>query len=67
MNDKQSRRNFLKTSVGTGAAVGFPTIIPSSVLGKNGAVAPSNRVNVGILACGTQSGSAGSYKHYGKS
>ena len=67
MNNKQSRRNFLKTSVGTGAAVGFPTIIPSSVLGKNGAVAPSNRVNVGILACGAQSGSAGSYKNYDKS
>jgi hypothetical protein len=67
MNNKQSRRNFLKTSVGTGAAVGFPTIIPSSVLGKNGAVAPSNRVNVGILACGAQSSSAGSYKNYDKS
>jgi hypothetical protein len=61
------RRNFLKTTLGTGAALGFPTIIPSSVLGKNGQVAPSNRVNVGVLSCGAQSGSAASYKHYDKS
>jgi predicted dehydrogenase len=67
MNPKLTRRNFLRTSVGTGAAIGFPTIIPSSALGKDGAVAPSNRVNVGVLSCGAQSGSAGSYKNYDKS
>jgi hypothetical protein len=61
------RRNFLKTTLGTGAALGFPTIIPSSVMGKNGQVAPSNRINVGVLSCGAQSGSAVSYKHYDKS
>ena len=44
------RRIFLKNtaSVATGAWVA-PTIIPSSVLGKN---APSNKINVGQIGCG---------------
>lgn len=48
------RRTFLKN---TGAALGilaFPTIIPSSALGLNGQVAPSNRVQVGIIGTGNQ-------------
>jgi predicted dehydrogenase len=48
-----SRRNFLKTSVKASAlstiAVGFPSIVPSSVFGKN---APSNRINVGAIGTG---------------
>lgn len=43
---KLSRRNFLK---GLSAAVIAPTVIPSSVLGKN---APSNRVNVALIGTG---------------
>jgi len=40
----------LKTSlVGTAAALAFPTIIPSSVLGKN---APSNKIHVAQIGCG---------------
>ena len=61
-----TRRSFLKASTLAGAAVGFPTIIPSTVLGQNGSVAPSNRVNVGVLACGGRSGAAGAYTHYDK-
>ncbi len=39
-----SRRRFLKTTLGTAAAVGFPTIVPSSIFGQ---YAPSKRINVG--------------------
>ncbi len=67
MKNHFTRRRFLKSTLGTGAMLGFPTIIPSSALGKDGAVAPSNRVNVGVLSCGAQSGSAASYTNYGRS
>lgn len=49
-----SRRDFMKTAV-TGtvassiAAIGFPTIVPASVLEGNG---PSNRINVGAIGTG---------------
>lgn len=44
------RRNFLnKTALGTVAAVGFPSIVPASVLGKD---APSNKINIGQIGCG---------------
>jgi predicted dehydrogenase len=33
-------------------AIGFPTIIPASALGKNGAVAPSNRIVMGGIGIG---------------
>lgn len=49
----QSRRAFLKsTAAGTAgliATVGFPTIVPSSVFGKN---APSNKINIGQIGFG---------------
>jgi len=67
MKTEQSRRDFLKTSVGVGALLGFPTIIPSSVLGQNGAIAPSNRINIGVIGCGGRSGSCIGYKNYKKS
>ncbi|MEI9978674.1 MAG: twin-arginine translocation signal domain-containing protein [Edaphobacter sp.] len=40
-----SRRNFLKTA----AAAGFPTIIPSRVLGQ---FAPSKQINIGAIGAG---------------
>jgi len=46
---KSTRRNFLKT---TALAIGMPTIIPASALGKNGAVAPSNRIVMGGIGIG---------------
>ena len=47
------RRRFLKTSLATaGAAVMAPTIIPSSALGRDGAVAPSERIVVGGIGIG---------------
>ncbi|MEX0320830.1 MAG: Gfo/Idh/MocA family protein [Puniceicoccaceae bacterium] len=62
-----SRRQFIKTSLGAGALLGFPTIIPATALGKNGAVAPSERVNLGVLACGGRSAAAAAYQEYAKS
>src|SRR5690606_26804812 len=44
------RRIFIKNSVASAAgAIVIPTIIPSSVLGKD---APSNKINVGQIGCG---------------
>ena len=48
-----SRRVFLKSA---SAALGFPFIIPSSALGLNGAVAPSNRIAMGFIGVGGQGG-----------
>jgi predicted dehydrogenase len=46
---KFTRRDFLKT---TALAIGMPTIIPASALGKNGTVAPSNRIVLGGIGIG---------------
>ena len=44
------RRKFInRTALGTAAMVGFPTIVPANVLGKN---APSNKINIGQIGCG---------------
>jgi len=45
------RRDFLRTVTLAGAAIGFPTILPSSVFGQN---APSNRINLGLIGMGGQ-------------
>src|SRR6185369_5876862 len=50
-----SRRAFLhRTAVAAGAAVAAPMIVPSSVLGLDGAVAPSNRIAIGFIGTGRQ-------------
>ncbi|MFQ3243382.1 MAG: putative dehydrogenase [Lentimonas sp.] len=67
MNTEQSRRDFLKKSIAAGALLGFPSIIPASVLGKNGAIAPSNRAAIGVIGCGSRSGSCSGYVNYPKS
>lgn len=50
--DRLSRRRFLKRSVITMGAVCAPTIIPSSVLGKDDAVAPSEKLGIGCVGLG---------------
>lgn len=47
-----SRRCFLQQCTAAGVSLGFPTIIPSSALGKDGAVAPSNRTTLALIGCG---------------
>lgn len=48
---KLSRRQMLKVLGAASVAVGFPTIVPSTVFGKN---APSNRVVLGMIGVGRQ-------------
>lgn len=49
MNPKTTRRSFLKK---TAWLAGMPTIIPASVLGRNGNIAPSNQIVVGGIGIG---------------
>jgi myo-inositol 2-dehydrogenase / D-chiro-inositol 1-dehydrogenase len=51
-NQNNSRRDFLKKSTvfSVGAMI-IPTIVPSTVFGKT---APSNQINVGMIATGRQ-------------
>ncbi|UCD49907.1 MAG: Gfo/Idh/MocA family oxidoreductase [Phycisphaerales bacterium] len=50
---RMKRRTFVKKAVGTlGVGVGLPTIVPASVLGGNGTVAPSERITVGFIGTG---------------
>lgn len=52
---KIPRRRFVKTALGAaGAAFAAPTFIPSTVLGRNGAVPPSERVIVGGIGIGNR-------------
>jgi predicted dehydrogenase len=45
-----NRRNYLKKSLaGTAGAIFAPTIVPSTVFGKD---APSNKIHVGQIGCG---------------
>ena len=52
-----SRRQFLKGTALAGAAIGFPVIVPSSVLGAPGHPAPSNQITVGAIGVGGQGNS----------
>ena len=49
---KTTRRRFLKTTGTASAAIGFPTVIPSSALGKDDRPAPSNRIVMGGIGIG---------------
>jgi len=53
---KMKRRDFLKTAAvaGSAAAVGFPTVIKASVLGRDGGVAPSDRIVMAGIGFGMQ-------------
>jgi len=65
---KTSRRSFLKKSaIISTAAIGFPSIIPANVLGRNGTIPPSEKVNIGLIACGGRSGLSIGYHDYEKS
>ncbi len=46
MDSKLTRRKFL---AGTAAAIGMPLIVPASALGRDGTVAPSERITVGCI------------------
>lgn len=51
------RRDLLKGALaGSAAVLGFPTIIPSSALGADGATAPSDRITLGSIGVGRMGG-----------
>jgi len=51
---KICRRDFLRGAAKTAAGVlGLAYMVPSRVLGGNGAVAPSNRITIGMLGIGS--------------
>jgi predicted dehydrogenase len=57
MNGKKicSRRQFLKSVGGSAVGIiGFPYIVPSSVFGADGSVAPSERIVIGCIGVGSQ-------------
>jgi hypothetical protein len=49
---KKTRRDFLKTTGLTTAAIGFPTIIPSTALGNADTPPPSERIVMGGIGLG---------------
>ena len=53
-----NRRTFVETSARVAASLGFPTIIPASVLGKSRSASlippPSDRITVGLIGTGRQ-------------
>ncbi len=51
-SSRLNRRQFLKTTAAAGAILAAPTIIPSSALGRGGAVAPSERILFGGIGIG---------------
>lgn len=58
MDYKNSRRIFLKNSLSAVAgAIVLPQIIPSSVMGMNGMVPPSDRIVLGSIGVGSQGSS----------
>lgn len=52
---RPSRRRFL---AGTLAAVAAPRIVPASALGKNGQLAPSDRITIGMFGVGNRGSSS---------
>jgi len=57
MSSKRSitRRGFLgRAAAAASAALAGPAVVPSSVLGKDGNVAPSNRIAIGMVGMGRQ-------------
>lgn len=49
-----NRRGFLKTALQAGAILAAPQVIPGSVLGKDGGVAPSERIVMGAIGIGNR-------------
>jgi len=47
-----NRRHFLKTALQASAVLAVPEIIPSSALGREGAVSPSDRIELGAIGIG---------------
>jgi len=56
-SDSMNRRQLLKSLCGRALAIAsFPYIVPSSVLGANGAVPPSEKIVMGFIGVGSMGG-----------
>jgi hypothetical protein len=51
-----NRRRFLKGAARAGALLALPQVIPGTALGKNGSVAPSERIVLGGIGIGNRGG-----------
>src|SRR4051812_20688867 len=51
---QMSRRRLLRQAAAAGVAVAAPMIIPARALGKDGAVAPSERIVFGAIGIGNR-------------
>jgi len=49
-----SRRSFLEYSLAAGGALAAPWIIPSRALGRDGAVAPGEKIGLGVIGVGSR-------------
>jgi predicted dehydrogenase len=49
MSSPLSRRSFLKKTALAAGAVGFPTVVPARVLGREGSVPPSEQIVLGFI------------------
>jgi hypothetical protein len=49
-----NRRQFLRTALKAGALLAVPQVIPATVLGKDGGVAPSERIVLGGIGIGNR-------------
>ncbi len=50
--NRLTRRNFLSSSLAVGAAIFHPWIVPAKALGRDGAVAPSEKITLGVIGIG---------------
>ena len=48
----ETRRDLLKHALATGAALSFPSVVPARALGRGGAVAPSEKITLGVIGIG---------------
>jgi predicted dehydrogenase len=51
-NDNSSRRDFLISTTMAAAAASLATVIPASAIGRDGNVAPSERITLGVIGIG---------------
>lgn len=49
---RATRRDFLQGSLAAGAAVALPWVIPGRAIGADGAVAPSEKITLGVIGIG---------------
>ncbi|NQT11619.1 MAG: Gfo/Idh/MocA family oxidoreductase, partial [Planctomycetes bacterium] len=55
MSDQSTRRDFLRKSAVTGAALALPSVVPAHVLGKDGRVSPGETIVLGVIGIGPRS------------